>query len=430
MKILSKLCLTLVIIPIVIGDAFYAQNNFYYERGKKIYLETSNEFIAIKMKAGVEKSVIDFFISDNQDLDGLSAVINNENIYKYKIKNSDDINGIIDRLRKNEFVEYVNPVYIKDGFELIPYDNFVVQFKKEVSPTDIETLNKKFNVEIVRKSEFVDNLYTFRITNKTTKSILEIANIYYENLPCEWSEPDFFQEFQSYYSPNDTYYRYQYYLPQINVQKAWDIAKGNSSITVAVIDEGGAPNEDIPPSRIAPGHNFYPPESSDPTPGGNQAHGMACGGIIAATQDNNAGISGIAPNSKLMFLKISDAWGKFTTPDIEAQAFDFARVNNADVISCSWGGGTPTAILSDAINRAITQGRYGKGCIVVFAAGNNASSISYPGNLPGIITVGAIDRNNNHWSYSNTGPELELVAPSGTTATREKIICEVVSSAY
>jgi len=163
---------------------------------------------------------------------------------------------------------------------------------------------------------------------------------------------------------------------------------------------------------------------------GNQAHGMACGGIIAATQDNNTGISGIAPNSKLMFLKIPDAWGKFTTPDIEAQAFDFARVNNADVISCSWGGGTPTAILNDAINRAITQGRDGKGCIVVFASGNNGSIISYPGNLPDVITVGAIDRNNNIWSYSNIGSELELVAPSGTTATREKIICEVVSSAY
>ena len=119
----------LVIIPIIIGDAFYAQNNFYYERGKKIYLEISNEFVAIKMKAGVDQSVIDFFKSDNQELDGLSAVINNENIYKYKIKNSGDINGLIDRLRKNEIVEYVNLVYIKDGVELIPYNNFVVQFK-------------------------------------------------------------------------------------------------------------------------------------------------------------------------------------------------------------------------------------------------------------------------------------------------------------
>jgi hypothetical protein len=270
MKILSKLCLTLVIIPILIGDAFYAQNNFYFERGKKIYLEISNEFVAIKMKAGVEKSVIDFFISNNQDLDGLRAVINNENIYKYKMKNSGDMNGLIDRLRKNEIVEYVNPVYIKDGVELIPYDNFVVQFTKEVSPTDIETLNKKFNVEIVRKSEFVDNLYTFRITNKTTKSILEIANIYYENLPCEWSEPDFYQEIQSYYSPNDTYFQYQYYLPQINVKKAWDIAKGNLSILVAVIDEGGSENEDIPASRILPGHDFYD-DDNDPTPGGKSS---------------------------------------------------------------------------------------------------------------------------------------------------------------
>jgi subtilisin family serine protease len=41
-----------------------------------------------------------------------------------------------------------------------------------------------------------------------------------------------------------------------------------------------------------------------PSPSGNGSHGNACAGIIAATQNNNEGISGICHNCKIMPIRI------------------------------------------------------------------------------------------------------------------------------
>lgn len=95
----------------------------------------------------------------------------------------------------------------------------------------------------------------------------------------------------------------------------------------------------------------------------------------------------------------------------------------ADVLSNSWGYGTSNselipsadAIIS-AINRARIMGRNGKGSVVVFASGNssqNVNGVCFPGNVQGVLTVGAIDRNGNIQSYSKRGSEMDVVAPSG-----------------
>ncbi|MEO0734457.1 MAG: S8 family serine peptidase, partial [Bacteroidota bacterium] len=66
-----------------------------------------------------------------------------------------------------------------------------------------------------------------------------------------------------------------------------------------------------------------------------------------------------------------------------------------------------------AIRRAITSGRGGKGCVVVFAAGNEGIGyINYYANIPGVIAVGASTSNDTHANYSNRGSGLSVVAPS------------------
>lgn len=79
-----------------------------------------------------------------------------------------------------------------------------------------------------------------------------------------------------------------------------------------MIDEGGAAHEDLPSSRIVPGYDYFYLDN-DPSPGGNQAHGMACAGIVAASQNNNLGISGLAPSCKVMNIRIFDDKGNGTT---------------------------------------------------------------------------------------------------------------------
>ncbi|MFK5037028.1 S8 family serine peptidase, partial [Klebsiella pneumoniae] len=77
---------------------------------------------------------------------------------------------------------------------------------------------------------------------------------------------------------------------------------------VAVLDQGVTANHpDLPNARQVRlnGSNFIIGENAnDPTPNGNDNHGNACAGIIAATQNNNEGISGIAPNVRIMPIKI------------------------------------------------------------------------------------------------------------------------------
>ena len=88
----------------------------------------------------------------------------------------------------------------------------------------------------------------------------------------------------------------------------------------------------------------------------------------------------------------------------------------ADILSCSWGGGPASNDITSAINNARRYGRNGKGCVVVFASGNGYPSIkdvSFPGNVDGVITVGAIDNRGVIRNYSQRGASMDLVAPSG-----------------
>lgn len=87
--------------------------------------------------------------------------------------------------------------------------------------------------------------------------------------------------------------------------------------------------------------------------------------------------------------------------------------------------------LIDAIHNATTYGRNGKGSIVVFSSGNDNqvySGVSFPANVTGVIAVGAINANTGIvQNYSGRGPELSLVAPSGTNSN-DLVTCDRMGS--
>jgi hypothetical protein len=172
---------------------------------------------------------------------------------------------------------------------------------------------------------------------------------------------------------------------------------------------------------------------------------LACAGIIAATQNNNVGISGIAPNCKIMYVRIyGEGQGinivYFTLLKI---AINYAWQHGADVISNSWGidygpdwpGGTDDVryqAIAEACQNAMTMGRgdgdmvaepgIDKGCVIVASLGNTGSDsvpnphlIQCPANVPGVIGVGAININHDDdpWDYSPFGDAVDVVAYSG-----------------
>jgi len=247
--------------------------------------------------------------------------------------------------------------------------------------------------------------------------------------------------FNAFYS-NDTHFNEQWALKNtgqsggvsgvdMKVEQAWAMALG-INIKVAVLDMGvDLTHPDLQANILLPGYEH-------PSSGNNNGapvtsfdnHGTPCAGIIGAIKDNGIGTAGVAPNSKIKPARISTSGGGLNT-DWAAAAFDWAWQSGADVISNSWGI-SPYQPVTDAINRATSQGRAGKGCIVVFASGNdNSSTINYPANLPNVIAVGAVDRCGirvnpsscnpwNSWQGSNYGTALSVVAPGSNIYTTDR----------
>ncbi len=230
---------------------------------------------------------------------------------------------------------------------------------------------------------------------------------------------------------NNLLYSKQYYLKNYsttsvgtNVESAWDLAPSlGSNVKVAVIDEGVEHyHEDLLNVMTGftggnPSGLGYPKAATESY---SYAHGTACAGIIGAN-NNSIGVRGIASNAKILPADISytDYKGEvYMDLEYAAEAIVWAS-ERADVLSCSWGvaDGYKNVAVHDAIKKALSEGRSGKGCVVVFSTGNKAAfypnNISFPASVDGVISVGAVDKSGNICDYSQRGPGLCLVAPSG-----------------
>ena len=206
--------------------------------------------------------------------------------------------------------------------------------------------------------------------------------------------------------------------PDSELSAAWGVRKigadtvqatGNQGegIKVAVIDTGiNYLHEDLQ-ANYKGGYDFV---NTDENPFDDNGHGTHCAGVIAAA-DNNIAVVGVAPKASLYALKVLNSAGNGYTSDIIA-AIQWATTNTKmDVISMSLGSSGGSTAMQQACDAA-----FNSGIVVVAAAGNNGAArtgtnILYPARYPNVIAVGATDQNNLRASFSNTGPELDLMAP-------------------
>ena len=209
---------------------------------------------------------------------------------------------------------------------------------------------------------------------------------------------------------------------------AWDITKGTASIVVAVLDHGFEMNHpDLQANTFGTGFDT----ESGTTPAQVLGdHGTACAGIVSAVDNNSIGVSGIAPNCRIMSVSNS-LLGNTNSRIKRADGINWAYQNGAAVISNSWTSSTQHQEIDDAISDALTLGRSGLGTCVVFATGNdNLSTVGYPANaMTGILSVGAMSpcaqRKNpsscdgENWG-SNYGTQLDVMAPGVWIPTTDR----------
>ncbi|MBC7462070.1 MAG: peptidase S8 [Thermoleophilia bacterium] len=202
--------------------------------------------------------------------------------------------------------------------------------------------------------------------------------------------------------PNDTFLTAQWGLAAIGAESAWELARG-TGVTIAVVDTGvGYVHPDLK-SRVDLGRDFV---DNDDDPMDVQGHGTHVAGTAAGTADDAFGVAGVAPNSRILAVRVldKDGAGNYSTV---ASGIVYAADKGAKVINLSLGGPDPSTALEEAINYATTRG-----AIVTCASGNEGTkTMGYPASYEGCTSVGATDDSDTRAPFSNVGPGLDLTAP-------------------
>lgn len=263
----------------------------------------------------------------------------------------------------------------------------------------------------------------------------------------------------------------------VNALEAWKTCKGDPSIIVAILDEGVMythpdlaanmwcnPGESVQGAQTdgdgngyegdLHGYNFVT-ESGDITwtDANDTGHGTHVAGTIAAVNNNDRGVCGIAggdgtPNSgvKIMSCQVFSGQNSVTLAG-EARAIKYAADNGAVILQCSWGynssessiinGYTPgpatekewaetypleKEALDYFINNAGSPNGVIDGGIPVFAAGNEyAGNPAFPGAYSKCVCVSSLAADYTPACYTDYGSLVTLSAPGGDLEYYSKI---------
>ena len=189
-----------------------------------------------------------------------------------------------------------------------------------------------------------------------------------------------------------------------NLPKVWAKTRGDG-VKIAVLDTGCDLDHPDLVDNLLPGINFV---NRGQAPEDDCKHGTHVSGIICA-ENNNIGMVGVAPDAKVIPVKVLDSHGNGDLATV-AEGIRWAADNGADIIAMSLGAPSPLQNIRKAIQYAES-----KGIPTFVAAGNMGKSkeLLYPANYPETISVGSIDENFDRSYFSNTGENLDFMAPGG-----------------
>lgn len=343
------------------------------------------------------------------------------------------------------FASHVYQIQNSPGTHVYLGDQITIQFAAWVDLAKIKTITATLNLVEDKPVVGLPNTFVYLVSKQATENPVKITNRLQALSEVLAAEPNIIILQEPHYRPRDTLYSQQWYLnnnggnltatsSHIAVEKAWDITRGVRSVVVAVVDDSLDLNHPdfqgsgkiVAPRNLKDKNSLPLPSEKEPS------HGTACAGVAVA-EENGTGIVGVAPGCALMPIRTT---GFLDDESIE-QIFDWAITKGASVISCSWGASAVYFPLSlrqrAAITRAATQGRNGKGCVILFAAGNANRPIDGTINErnwakdvlsgdtkwlsgfavhPDVIAVSASTSLSKKAAYSNWGANISVCAPS------------------
>lgn len=201
----------------------------------------------------------------------------------------------------------------------------------------------------------------------------------------------------------------QWQLDQLKARTAWRSSTGRG-VVVAVVDSGVDGSHPDLAGQVLPGLDLVSPGGADgPDPVG---HGTTVAGLIAGRDDDDRGVVGLAPDARILPVRVLDGENRYDDALIVAKGVRWAVDNGARVINLSLGGSGESPALAAAVDYA-----FARDVVVVACTGNLVTSTSpkvwYPAREPGVIAVAGLERNGKDlWSGSITGHETVLTAPA------------------
>ncbi len=439
----------LFILFIFISGTLFGQSleRSYYASGQEITLDLHLEEISVSFISAIDA------LDDEQILNStLTSLLSStkkiygQNIRQIKLNQAiseSQLIAFIDQIKNLPQVAMATPVFKYGNVRQAINEEFIVRFTEGTTQNQIDDLNTQLEGQIIRYNGW--DTYLLKVDKSTGLNGLTAANLYHNSELTIWAEPNFMYLEGDLYNAtvNDPLHSSQWAHvnsgqtvatnstpttvegtpdADMDVDLAWDIVPGGiAEVIVAIIDSGVDLDHPDLAANIVEGVDLSGDDDGPDAPG-DEAHGTNCAGIVAAVANNSTGVAGISYNSKIMPIQIFNSAGSAASANIPA-AIDSAWKKGAWILSNSWGGGSVSSALEDAITRAKTNGRNGKGSVVLFSSGNGSNgNVNYPARLSTVIAVGAasmLDEKKNAgsgdrqaWWGGNYGDDLDVIAPT------------------
>lgn len=406
-------------------------------------------------------ALIIFSLSLNPIL-ALTGQRNNKTLEKIKEKKNNDSPTVSESVYQEGSIMELQDLSL-EGYET---DRFIIKYKENKSKVSLKSslkqrINKNFKASKQLKiKKAKQDRFEVVVTKKKMKKSQFLAQLKSEEMDTEieYIQPDYKLSIAA----NDPYFDYQWgiynrniltttsyresvgeavyeevygeisFRVDANIPGAWSEAQGEG-VTVAIIDTGiDITHEDlsqniwqnsgeIPDNGLdddmngyiddIKGWNFFDDNNKvyEDNSASEEWHGTHIAGIIAGVKDNEEGIAGVAPQSKIMPLKVFSDGTAYTSDIIEA--ISYAEAMGAKIVNCSFGGTDENPALREAIEAS--------DMIFVTAAGNSQIDIDanpvYPAsyNSTNIITVSSINKDGVLSAFSNYGESTVDVAAPG-----------------
>lgn len=408
---------------------------FYYCGDEKIYLYEKKNTILIHLSECIDKENFLTEIGNNISFLDITYSGFKDNFAVLESPYGAFSNETIQYIKKMPGVIHVSYLSESNGYFYAPTNYFIVKLNDSSDYSRLKEDAEAYLCAVTESTSPVDDTFILTLSNDSSKSMIEVANIFHEAQKYNFVSPEFYF-FDALHS-SDTYYSIQWNLlnsgqygsssHDININPAWLITEGSEEVIVAVIDNGVDLQHPDLLGQLLPGYDALEGitqggKKEDESESDDYGHGTSVVGIIGAIKDNNEGIAGVAPGCRIIPIR---AFGQLPySSNHVVNSIDWAVSHGADVINCSNGGFPSNDNIISAINRATTEGRDGKGCIVVVSAGNQRSSLTFPATLSNVISVGACRHSGYRLADSNYGPGLDVVAPGENIVTTDIIGAE------